>query len=135
MPQTTQTDLFGNFKYCERCSRPLPLSYKHELCPDCIEHELFDEVREYIRANTVNEYDVAEHFHIPRQQVIKWIRQGRIEYKDERLNTINSLFCKKCGASIPFGSLCSKCSKLAHSSGHSMPLQTENGHMRFLDKE
>ena len=81
-------DLFGNYKYCEECKRPLPLTYKENLCPSCIEQKLFREVKEYIRENDVNEYDVAQHFHIPHMQVKKWIREGRIEYKDDHLNTI-----------------------------------------------
>ena len=76
-------DLFGNYKYCEECKRPLPLTYKENLCPSCIEQKLFREVKEYIRENDVNEYDVAQHFHIPHMQVKKWIREGRIEYKDD----------------------------------------------------
>ena len=61
-------DLFGNYKYCEECKRPLPLTYKENLCPSCIEQKLFREVKEYIRENDVNEYDVAQHFHIPHMQ-------------------------------------------------------------------
>ena len=83
-------DLFGNYKYCEECKRPLPLTYKENLCPSCIEQKLFREVKEYIRENDVNEYDVAQHFHIPHMQVKKWIREGRIEYKDDHLNTITA---------------------------------------------
>ena len=49
-------DLFGNYKYCEECKRPLPLTYKENLCPSCIEQKLFREVKEYIRENDVNEY-------------------------------------------------------------------------------
>ena len=92
-------DLFGNYKYCEECKRPLPLTYKENLCPSCIEQKLFREVKEYIRENDVNEYDVAQHFHIPHMQVKKWIREGRIEYKDDHLNTI-TMHCTRCGAPI-----------------------------------
>ena len=88
-------DLFGNYKYCEECKRPLPLTYKENLCPSCIEQKLFREVKEYIRENDVNEYDVAQHFHIPHMQVKKWIREGRIEYKDDHLNTI-TMHCTRC---------------------------------------
>ena len=101
-------DLFGNYKYCEECKRPLPLTYKENLCPSCIEQKLFREVKEYIRENDVNEYDVAQHFHIPHMQVKKWIREGRIEYKDDHLNTI-TMHCTRCGAPISFGTLCAKC--------------------------
>ena len=69
-------DLFGNYKYCEECKRPLPLTYKENLCPSCIEQKLFREVKEYIRENDVNEYDVAQHFHIPHMQVKKVDSRG-----------------------------------------------------------
>lgn len=129
-----QKDLFGNFKYCERCNRPLPLTYQGSLCPDCINQELFSQVKEYIRANNVNEYDVAEHFHISHHQVKQWIREGRIEYKDQSLNAIKTLYCKKCGAPISFGTLCKKCAKNAGISGHSTEgVILQDGHMRFLD--
>ena len=126
--------LFNNYKYCERCNRPLPLSYEDSLCPDCIDQELFSNVKEYIRANDVTEYDVADYFHIPLSKVKHWIREGRIEYKDEYLNTLITFHCKKCGASITFGTLCAKCQKLSGISGHSASnTSAENGHMRFLD--
>lgn len=130
-----QQNLFNNYKYCEKCNRPLPLSYESTLCPDCINHELFAQVKDYIRTNDVTEYDVAEHFHIPHHRVKQWIREGRIEYKDERLNTIKTLYCKRCGAAISFGTLCSKCQKKDSFSGHSLSRSKEDdSHMRFITK-
>lgn len=64
-----QQGLFNNYKYCERCNRPLPLTYEDAICPDCQNQELFTNVKEYIRANDVTEYDVAEHFNIPLSKV------------------------------------------------------------------
>ena len=94
------------------------MTYKENLCPSCIEQKLFREVKEYIRENDVNEYDVAQHFHIPHMQVKKWIREGRIEYKDDHLNTI-TMHCTRCGAPISFGTLCAKCMRQKDVSGHS----------------
>lgn len=128
-----QQALFGNYKYCEECRKPLPLTYKAALCPSCIEQKLFREVKEYIRTNDVTEYDVAEHFNIPRQRVKQWIREGRIEYKDNHLNTI-SMHCVKCGAPITFGTLCTKCLRLQGSTGYSAgPGKAEDSRMRYLD--
>lgn len=110
----------------------MPLAYKHTACPACIEQQLFHEVKEYIRANDVTEYDVALHFEIPHQKVKQWIREGRIEYKDDHLNTI-TMKCAKCGAPIQFGTLCSQCLRQQNLSGHSTHQQMDDSRMRFLD--
>ena len=75
----TEKNTSDKYKYCEFCGRTLPKHYEGTLCPTCQEAQLFRNVRDYIRANTVNEYEVAEHFHIPLRQIKEWIREGRIE--------------------------------------------------------
>ena len=77
--------------------------------------QLFREVKEYIRANDVNAYDVADHFHIPLHQVKEWIREGRIEYRENPSAKIEELHCQRCGTPISFGTLCSKCLKHVNS--------------------
>ena len=86
-------DLFGNYKYCEECKRPLPLTYKENLCPSCIEQKLFREVKEYIRENDVNEYDVAEHFgtlcaKCMRQKDVSIHSSAREDISDSRMRFI-----------------------------------------------
>ena len=49
---------------------------KERYVPLVRKHSFFRNVRDYIRANTVNEYEVAEHFHIPLRQIKEWIREG-----------------------------------------------------------
>lgn len=127
-----QQGLFGNYRYCEFCRRPLSLDYEGTLCPGCVENELFSRVKEYIRSNDVTEYEVAEHFEIPLYRVKKWIREGRIEYKDNKLNTI-TMHCTICGASISFGTLCAKCLRQKGTSGHSAPRESEPSRMRYLE--
>lgn len=125
--------LFGNYKYCELCRKPLSLDYEDTLCPLCLEHQLFQKVKEFIRENDVNEYDVAEEFNIPLHQVKHWIREGRIEYKDKRLNNI-TLHCVTCGAPINFGTHCSKCMRQKNTVGHSTSFQSsEPSRMRYLE--
>lgn len=109
-----EQNLFNNYKYCPICRRPLSLTYEKELCPDCEREQLFRDVKEYIRANDVTEYDVALEFNIPHHQVKQWIREGRIEYKDNHLNTSihTPKKCVQCGAPVPFDNiLCSKCKR------------------------
>ncbi|WP_302438519.1 FeoC-like transcriptional regulator [Roseburia hominis] len=109
------------------------MTYKENLCPSCIEQKLFREVKEYIRENDVNEYDVAQHFHIPHMQVKKWIREGRIEYKDDHLNTI-TMHCTRCGAPISFGTLCAKCMRQKDVSVHSSAREdVSDSRMRFIE--
>lgn len=127
-------DIFNKYKYCEFCGRPLPKHYEGNLCPNCQEAQLFRNVKEYIRSNVVNEYEVAEHFQIPLRQVKEWIRDGRIEYrKEESSSTIAGMHCQRCGAPVTFGSLCPKCLKLLNSgSGTAAPV-SGNLKMRYLD--
>lgn len=125
--------LFDNYKYCESCGKPLPLSFEGTVCPACQEQQLFHEVKEYIRNNDdVKEYDVARQFNIPIQQVKHWIREGRIEYKDNSLNAITT-HCVECGAPISFGRLCANCLKKQSVSGHSTLTQESPGRMRFFE--
>ena len=58
----TEKNISDKYKYCEFCGRTLPKHYEGTLCPTCQEAQLFRNVRDYIRANTVNEYEVAEPF-------------------------------------------------------------------------
>ena len=102
-----------NYKRCEFCGRPLPLDYEEDFCPSCVENNLFREVKEFIRTHDVNEYQVAAHFQIPVRQVKHWIREGRIEYKENTIgqSSLSGLRCEKCGSPVSFGTLCPKCLK------------------------
>lgn len=131
------TGLFGNVKLCQKCNRPLPQSYSEDLCPACKDRQLFWEVKEYIRANIVNEHDVAEHFNIPLKQVKGWIREGRIEYRTENpQENLSAIHCKQCGAPITFGTLCSNCMRTPNASkGYAALPNNKNSdsRMRFID--
>lgn len=132
-------NLFNNYKSCECCKRPLPLDYEGNYCPTCQENLLFAEVKDFIRENDVNEYDVANYFDIPHSKVKSWIKQGRIEYKDLAKNDhkIKPLHCHKCGEPISFGTYCPKCLKANNGNiGHaSVATSAYNDKMHFLDKD
>ena len=70
--------LFENMKFCSICRGALPLDYEDELCPACKENQLFSQVKDYIRSKDVTEYQVADHFDIPRRLVKRCITEGRI---------------------------------------------------------
>ncbi len=128
--------LFENIKYCDVCHRPLSSEYEKDLCPVCMEEEMFSQVREYIRANDVNEYDVAEHFDLPLRQVKDWIREGRIEYKTDQPVKMTQLHCLECGAPIAFGSYCQTCYKLKHTPKATYVRSDDpENRMRFLEKD
>lgn len=132
-----QMSLFDNIKFCSVCRRPLPLDYEKEMCSVCIENQLFNEVKEYIRSRDVTEYQVADHFQISHRTVKQWIEEGRIEYKEENEHRIRNLRCSKCGEPISFGNLCQKCYKNKYNTkaGYA-PLRegTEENKMRFFDE-
>ena len=125
-----------NYKYCTFCGKPIPRSADFVCCPDCQELILFSAVRDYIRANDVNEFQVAEHFDIPLRMVKHWIKEGRIEYKtagDGRY--INSIHCSRCGAPATFGTVCAACLKLLNNTvrGYGKQVASEDDKMRYLD--
>jgi len=130
--------LFGDaYKECPICKRSLPLDYPEEFCPMCMDQALFNQVRDYIRANDVNEHEVAEHFQIPLVKIRAWIREGRIEYKEEE-NVISGQFCKRCGRTIFSGYFCPMCEKyLNRGSIHMVnkPQAVDAHRMHYLDEE
>lgn len=102
----------SSIKNCSQCGRQLHDSYPHEICPICMEQNLFNEVKDFIRENEVQEQDVAEHFNIPLRKVRSWIREGRIQYKGDNINTISGVHCRFCGKPISFGIACPECHSL-----------------------
>lgn len=129
--------LFENLKLCPICNITLPENYEDELCPMCQENQLFNEVKEYIRSKDVNEYQVAEHFDIPRSKVKKWIKEGRIEYKEKEQRLV-SVHCSKCGEPIAFGNLCQKCyrEQFQAKSGYALGNDSsDDSRMRFLEDD
>jgi len=125
------------YKNCEFCGRPLPIDYPNDCCPGCVENKLFREVKEFIRANDVNEYQVAAAFNIPVRQVKQWVREGRIEYKENPSgqHTIAEIRCHQCGAPVTFGTLCPKCLKALNNKIHGYDAQktSTDSRMRYLD--
>lgn len=121
-------------KTCKQCSKQLHHSYPHDLCPMCMEYNLFNEVKDYIRSNEVNEQDVAEHFNIPVSKVRGWIKEGRIQYKGDSINSISNVHCRICGKPIAFGVTCPECHSLENLRIVASQQKAENAAMRFLGK-
>lgn len=128
--------LFGEYKECEICHKPLPYAYEETICPNCLDIQLFHDVKDFIRAHDVNEYQVAEHFQIPLYKVKEWIKEGRIEYKLNPDGSITNVRCQQCGAPVSFGTLCPKClkaSKARH--GYEVRELDTNHKMRYANKD
>lgn len=126
-----------SYKYCAYCNKPISRSAESIYCPDCQERILFHSVREYIRDNDVNEFQVAERFDIPLRLVKHWIKEGRIEYKTagDGKTIITSIRCSRCGAPATFGNVCTACLKLINKNVHGYGTQVTNddNKMRYLD--
>lgn len=126
-----------DYKYCTYCGAPIPRSSEYACCAACQENLLFQAVREYIRANDVNEFQVADAFGIPLRMVKHWILEGRIEYKTSKdgKSMLASLRCSRCGAPASFGTLCSDCLKLLNNNVHGYGAQVahDDDKMRYLD--
>lgn len=108
------TKVNGSSHKCKRCGKVLLEHYTKEYCVECQTQLLFDDVRDYIRSHDVNEYDVAKHFDIRVEMVHHWIKEGRIEYKEQKEQkeqTMATVFCQRCGEKVKFGTLCPKCLK------------------------
>ena len=132
-----QERLFNHYKECGYCLCPLPLHYEDEFCPRCLDAKLFDKVRDYIRANDVNEFQVADHFSIPVRKVKDWIKEGRIEYRESGKIAITTVRCQRCGSNVVFGTLCTKCLKLLNGKkvyGKHGGFVTDDQRMHYLNE-
>ncbi len=129
---------FADAKHCEICNKVLPPQFGDSICPICKEYSLFQTAKDFIRSGDYNEYDVAQFLNIPLQQVRRWIREGRIQYKDAALNNI-TLHCQLCGVQITFGTLCSNCTKTQNLSGNANGFSAASGngtmhHLQIVPK-
>ncbi len=113
--KSNELNKYKRDKVCKNCGRRILYSANsdEDLCPMCKEQQLFADVRDYIRANDVRDYEVAEHFNIPLAQVKEWIRQGRIQYKDDPTiqKVLMGNYCEICGTPLKFGTICTACMK------------------------
>ncbi|MCR4902970.1 MAG: hypothetical protein K6A23_08930 [Butyrivibrio sp.] len=98
------------FKQCKTCNKVFDdYLNMYESCPDCRkkEEELLREVKDYLWEHPgATEAKLEELFGTNHKQIIKWLREGRLEITpDSKIK----LTCKRCGSMILKGMYCDDC--------------------------
>ncbi|MBU5436681.1 MerR family transcriptional regulator [Tissierella sp. MSJ-40] len=97
-----------NVRNCNRCGK----IYNYDgfrLCIQCRRNDEgdFQKVKEYLYENPgANVAEVSEQTEVSTRKIIEFLKEGRLEIKDE--NNI-LLECEKCGTPIKTGRFCDKC--------------------------
>ncbi len=103
--------MFSKLKNCKQCGRMFQADdHTQKLCSRCSHDDeaLFREVREYLYDHpNANAQEVAEETEATEDQVMKWLRQGRLELKGEGVGYP----CDRCGVAITSGRFCQSCSR------------------------
>lgn len=97
-----------DIRNCSRCG----MIYAYDgfnICMKCRrqDEEDFQKVKEYIDENpgaTITQ--VTEETEVDSKKIIEFLRQGRLEIRDENNLLLN---CERCGTSIKTGRFCEKC--------------------------
>ena len=127
--------LFSQYKYCKSCKKLLQSDYEFDECPTCVGENLFRQVRDYIRNNNVNEYEVADFFDLPVKRVKEWIREGRIQYQGSKDQKVLGRRCGRCGELIAIGDFCTTCAAAMKKPKATISLNNntmDDSHMRFF---
>jgi ribosomal protein L32 len=97
-------------KHCKICSKVFD-DYldMYDMCPDCREKEekLLREVKDYLWENPgASEKKLEELFGATHKQIVKWLRNERLEITPA---SSIKLTCKRCGSMILSGNYCKDC--------------------------
>lgn len=130
-------------KNCKSCGRLFNYLTGPRLCGECKQklEDKFMEVRDYIRDNPhASISQISEEMDVTTSQIHQWIREERLIFSEDSMVTIQ---CENCGASIRTGRFCEKCKgEMAKEMGSlyksSAPVMQKKDRdkdkMRFLDK-
>lgn len=123
-----------DLRNCPVCGKVF-VKISRNLCPECIEKEEteYEQVRKYLKDNPgASVEEISELTGVDEKKILRWIREGRIDATHDMGDT--GLTCKRCGAEISIGNLCSKCIQLlsgqmksVSSSGPSVEPAAEKG--------
>lgn len=103
-----------DLKTCQNCHRLFTSVSGSFMCPNCsaLVEDKFKEVKQFIRSNPeATSYQVSEACDVSLQQVREWIKEERIEYRQQSAKI--GIECEKCGVTITSGRLCEKCKREA----------------------
>lgn len=98
-----------NLKNCIRCGRVYAYD-GFSICQQCRrdDEEDFRKVKEYLNENPgANVAEVSEATGVDAKKIIQFLKDGRLEVRDEN-NLL--LDCERCGKPIRTGRFCEKCS-------------------------
>lgn len=98
-----------NVRNCKKCGKIFNYVMGPIICPACREasEAKFQEVKEYIREHKgcgINE--VADACEVEVGQIKQWLRDDRLEVTEDSMITLQ---CESCGATIRSGRFCDKC--------------------------
>jgi flagellar operon protein (TIGR03826 family) len=99
-----------DIRNCSRCGRIFTYDGINRLCPRCRkqDEEDFINVREYLYDNPGATIQmVSEDTGVDSKKILRFLREGRLEIKDENTNLI--LDCERCGKPIKTGRFCDNC--------------------------
>ena len=129
---------------CVACKQVFQNIHHTKLCPSCLKkmEERFDSVRTYIKENEdVGVGEVSEACHVPKGQILKWVREERLYFSS---NSDVGVPCLKCGKSINTGKFCDQCRTQVKSdlkgayvetSDAFVDRQSNGNKMHFLNKD
>lgn len=131
-------------KNCRDCGKLFNYISGMRICPECKQklEDKFVEVKEFIRENPKASMTViSREMEVSNQQIYQWIREERLVFSEDSMVTIQ---CETCGASIRTGRYCDRCKNNVANGFEKLykkeaPVMKKKEHdrdkMRFLDKE
>ncbi|MHB9093455.1 MAG: hypothetical protein ACYC21_02185 [Eubacteriales bacterium] len=102
----------GDLRNCPVCGKVF-VKLNRNLCPECMDKEEFEyeEARKYLKDNPgASIEEISELTGIDEKKIMRWVREGRIDVNYDGVSP--GVTCKRCGASISLGNLCSNCIRL-----------------------
>lgn len=98
-----------NVRNCRRCGRLFNYAMGPLMCPQCHDEleDKFKQVKEYIEKHSgVGIHEVARECEVDVNQIQQWLREERLEFTNDSMVTLS---CESCGATIRSGRFCDKC--------------------------
>ena len=94
---------------CKNCGRLFIHQHGPQYCPKCrsIMEEKFEKVKDYLYDHPGSSIQhLAEVNDVSTQQIVKWVREERLEFTADSIVGID---CEICGGTIKTGRFCKSC--------------------------